>query len=59
MFYANPLERWRAWGVHLIAGGDAVVMAFTRGRDNAGWQATDPNLREIRVNRGHEAQRRR
>ena len=38
--------------------GDAVVMAFTRG-DNAGWQATDPSLREIRVNRGHEAKRRR
>ncbi len=39
--------------------GDAVVMAFTRGQDNAGWQATDPNLREIKVNRGHEAKRRR
>ncbi len=38
--------------------GDAVVMAFTRGQDNAGWQATDPNLREIRVNRGHEAKKR-
>ena len=38
--------------------GDAVVMAFTRG-DNAGWQAFDPNLREVKVNRGHEAQRRR
>ena len=37
--------------------GDAVVMAFTRGQDNAGWQAVDPNLREIRVNRGHEAKR--
>ncbi len=39
--------------------GDAVVMAFTRGQDNAGWQATDPNLERPRVNRGHEAQRRR
>ncbi len=39
--------------------GDAVVMAFTRGQDNAGWQATDPNLRVNRVNRGHEAKRRR
>ncbi len=38
--------------------GDAVVMAFTRGQDNAGWRA-DPNLREIKVVRGHEAQRRR
>ncbi len=39
--------------------GDAVVMAFTRGQDNAGWQAFDPSLREIKVNRGHEAKRRR
>ncbi len=39
--------------------GDAVVMAFTRDQDTASWQATDPNLREIRVNRGHEAKRRR
>ncbi len=39
------------------ARGDAVVMAFTRGQDNAGWQATDPNLERPRVNRGHAAQR--
>ncbi len=39
--------------------GDAVVMAFTKGQDNAGWQAFDPNLERPRVNRGHEAQRRR
>ncbi len=38
--------------------GDAVVMVCTRGQDNAGWQATDPNLTRPRVNRGHEAQRR-
>ena len=38
--------------------GAAVVMAFTGGRDNAGWQATDPNLDRPRVNRGHEAKRR-
>ncbi len=36
----------------------AIVMAFTRGQDNAGWQAFDPSLREIRVNRGHENKRR-
>jgi len=34
-------------------------MAFTRGQDNAGWQATDPNLHRPKVNRGHEAKRRR
>ncbi len=38
--------------------GDAVVMAYTRGQDIAGWQAFDPSLREIRVNRGHENKRR-
>jgi len=38
--------------------GDAVVMAFTRGQDNAGWQATDPNLDRPKVNRGHEAKKR-
>ncbi len=37
--------------------GDAVVMAFTRGQDNAGWQATDPNLERPRVIRGHENKR--
>ncbi len=37
--------------------GDAVVMCFTRGRDNAGWQATDPNLHRPKVNRGHENKR--
>ena len=40
-------------------GGDAVVMAFTRGQDNVGWQATDPNLSRPKVNRGHENKRRR
>ncbi len=40
--------------------GDAVVMAFTRGQDNAaGWQAANPNLDRPKVNRGHEAKRRR
>ena len=38
--------------------GAAVVMAFTRGQDLAGWQAFDPSLREVKVNRGHEAMRR-
>ncbi len=37
--------------------GDAVVMAFTRGQDNAGRHATDPNLERPRVNRGHENKR--
>jgi hypothetical protein len=39
--------------------GDAVVMAFTRGQDNAGWQAADPSLDRPKVNRGHENKRRR
>ncbi len=39
--------------------GDAVVMCFSRGRDNVGWRATDPNLGRPRVNRGHENKRRR
>ena len=39
--------------------GDAVVMAFTRGQDNAGWQATDADLDRPKVNRGHENKRRR
>ncbi len=39
--------------------GDAVVMAFTRGQDNAGWQATDPNLHRPKVNRGYENKKRR
>ncbi len=39
--------------------GDAVVMAFTRGQDGAGWRATDPNLHRPKVNRGHENKRHR
>ena len=39
--------------------GDAVVMCFSRGQDNAGWRVTDPNLTRPRVNRGHENKRRR
>ncbi len=39
--------------------GDAVVMAYTRGDNAAGYRATDPNLERPRVNRGHEAKRQR
>ncbi len=39
--------------------GDAVVMAFTRGQDNAGWQAFDPSLRQPKVNRGYESKKKR
>ncbi len=39
--------------------GDAVVMAFTRGQDNAGWQAASPNLERPQVIRGYESKKRR
>ena len=39
--------------------GDAVVMCFSRGQDNAGYRATDPNLDRPKVTRGHEDKRRR
>ncbi len=29
-------------------------MAFTRGQDNAGWQAANPNLEQPKVIRGYE-----
>ncbi len=39
--------------------GDAVVMCFSRGRDNAGWKATDPSVHRPKVNRGYENKKRR
>ena len=56
----SPETRVQEWGRDTGAPdrGDAVVMAFTRAQDNAGWQATDPNLTRPRVNRGHENKRR-
>ena len=38
--------------------GDAVVMAFTKGQNAAGWQA-DPPGREIKVLHGYEQRKRR
>ncbi len=39
--------------------GDAVVMAYTKGQNTAGWQATDPSIRQPKVNRGYENKKKR
>ena len=39
--------------------GDAVVMAFTRGQDNAGWRAADPNQQRPKVVHGYESRKKR
>ena len=38
--------------------GDAVVMAFTRGDNAAGYRATDPNLERPKVIHGYEHRKR-
>ena len=39
--------------------GDAVVMAYTKGQNTAGWQAANPNLKRPKVIRGYESKKRR
>ncbi len=39
--------------------GDAVVMAYTKGQNTAGWLAFDPSLRQPKVNRGYESKKKR
>ena len=39
--------------------GDAVVMAFTKGQNTTGWEASRPSLRQPKVIRAYENKKRR